>query len=60
MMRFNDVTDGEILLNGVELREMPQHQLRDRLSFVQQKAWLFREPLPKTLPTEDRMRRSSK
>lgn len=41
MMRFNEVTDGEILLNGVDIRKMPQHQLRDHLSFVQQRAWLF-------------------
>lgn len=41
MMRFNDVTDGEILLNGTEIRQMPQKQLREHLSFVQQKAWLF-------------------
>lgn len=41
MMRFNDVTDGKLLLNGIDIREMPQHQLRDHLSFVQQKAWLF-------------------
>lgn len=41
MMRFNDVTDGKILLNGTDIREMPQQQLRDHLSFVQQKAWLF-------------------
>lgn len=41
MMRFNDVTDGQILLNGVDIREMPQRQLREHLSFVQQRAWLF-------------------
>lgn len=41
MMRFNDVTDGAILLNGTDIREMPQSQLREHLSFVQQKAWLF-------------------
>lgn len=41
MMRFNEVTDGEILLNGMDIREMPQKQLREHLSFVQQKAWLF-------------------
>lgn len=41
MMRFNEVTDGEILMNGVDIRRMPQKQLRDHLSFVQQKAWLF-------------------
>lgn len=41
MMRFNEVTDGKILLNGVDLREMPQYQLREHLAFVQQRAWLF-------------------
>ena len=41
MMRFNEVTDGAVLLNGVDIREMPQSQLREHLSFVQQRAWLF-------------------
>lgn len=41
MMRFNEVTEGKILLDGVDLRDMPQYQLREHLSFVQQKAWLF-------------------
>lgn len=41
MMRFNEVSEGKILLNGVDLRDMPQRQLREHLSFVQQRAWLF-------------------
>lgn len=41
MMRFNEVTDGSVLMNGVDVREMPQRQLRSHLSFVQQRAWLF-------------------
>ncbi len=41
MLRFNEVTDGKILLNGVDLRKMPQCQLREHLSLVQQRAWLF-------------------
>lgn len=41
MMRFNEVTDGEVSLNGVDIRKMPQEQLREHLSFVQQRAWLF-------------------
>lgn len=41
MMRFNEATDGVVLLNGVDIRKMPQNQLREHLSFVQQKAWLF-------------------
>lgn len=41
MMRFNETTEGNILFNGVDIRQMPQHQLRKSLSLVQQKAWLF-------------------
>lgn len=41
MMRFNEVTEGKLLLNGTDIRDMPQHNLREHLSFVQQKAWLF-------------------
>lgn len=41
MMRFQEVTDGKVLLNGVDIREMPQRQLREHVSLVQQRAWLF-------------------
>lgn len=41
MLRFHEVTEGEVLLNGNDLRKMTQHQLREKLSYVQQKAWLF-------------------
>ena len=41
MLRFNDVTNGRITLGGTDVRDMPQSQLRDNVSYVQQKAWLF-------------------
>ena len=41
MLRFNDVTDGRITLCGVDIRNMSQKQLRDNVSYVQQRAWLF-------------------
>ncbi len=41
MLRFNDVTDGSVKLNGVDIREMPQEQLRENVAYVQQRAWLF-------------------
>lgn len=41
MLRLNDVTDGRILFDGVDVRDLPQRQLRERTSFVQQRAWLF-------------------
>lgn len=40
-LRFHDVTEGAIRLDGVDIRDMPQAFLRDRLAYVQQKAWLF-------------------
>lgn len=41
ILRFHDVTDGTVCLNGADIRGMTQHCLRDHLAYVQQKAWLF-------------------
>ncbi len=41
ILRFHDVTDGAIELNGTDIRDMTQEGLRDHLAYVQQKAWLF-------------------
>ncbi len=41
MLRFNDVTDGRITLGGADIRDMPQRQLHENISYVQQRAWLF-------------------
>ena len=41
ILRFHDVTDGAVELNGTDIRNMPQKFLRDHLAYVQQKAWLF-------------------
>ncbi len=41
MLRFNEVTDGAIKLNGKDIRDIPQRELRDNVSYVQQRAWLF-------------------
>ena len=41
ILRFHDVTDGAVCLNGADIRGMTQHYLRDHLAYVQQKAWLF-------------------
>lgn len=39
--RFYDVTDGEITLDGVDIRDVTQHDLRERLGYVPQKGVLF-------------------
>ena len=41
MLRFGDVSGGRVTLCGTDIREMPQKELRDRVSYVQQRAWLF-------------------
>ncbi len=39
--RFYDVTEGSITIDGVDVREMSQHDLRDMIGLVPQKANLF-------------------
>ncbi len=39
--RFYDVTEGSVTLDGVDIREVSQHDLRDRLGYVPQKGVLF-------------------
>lgn len=39
--RFYDVTEGEILLNGVNIRDLPLRELRSRIAYVPQKGILF-------------------
>ncbi|HIU74668.1 MAG TPA: ABC transporter ATP-binding protein, partial [Candidatus Pelethocola excrementipullorum] len=41
LLRFNDVSAGSIKINGQDVREVSQNQLRDAISFVPQKAFLF-------------------
>ena len=40
--RFFDATQGQVLVDGVDVREMTQRELRDKIGFVPQKALLFR------------------
>lgn len=39
--RFYDVTEGKITLDGTDIREVSQHDLRERLGYVPQKGLLF-------------------
>lgn len=41
ILRFHDVTSGSVLLNGKDIRNMAQKELRDHISYVPQKTWLF-------------------
>lgn len=39
--RFFDVNSGEILLDGINIKDLPLAELRDRIGFIPQKAFLF-------------------
>jgi len=39
--RFYDVTGGRVLVDGVDVRDVTQHALRDKIGYVSQKAVLF-------------------
>ncbi len=39
--RFYDITEGSILIDGVDIREVTQHSLRDKIGYVPQKSSLF-------------------
>lgn len=41
LLRFHDVTSGSLSFCGVDVRELPQAELRSRIAYVPQRAWLF-------------------
>lgn len=41
ILRYYDINSGKISLKNRDIREMPQKILRDSISYVPQKAWLF-------------------
>lgn len=60
--RFYDVTEGEILFDGTDVRKLSQEDLRSRIGFIPQKACLFSGSIEENLrygdenATEERMR----
>ena len=41
LLRFFDIQEGSIRVGGADIRAMPQKQLRDKIGYVPQKAFLF-------------------
>ena len=41
LLRFHDVTTGQITLKGTDIRSLPQSELRSAISYIPQRAWLF-------------------
>lgn len=41
LLRLHDATEGSVRFSGADVRSMTQHDLRERIAYVPQKAWLF-------------------
>lgn len=41
LVRFYDVTEGQITIDGIDIRDMPQELLREKFGLISQKAVLF-------------------
>lgn len=51
--RFYDVTDGEVLVNGVDVKDVTQHDLRDKIGYIPQKGSLFSGTIESNLKYAD-------
>lgn len=51
--RFYDVTKGRILVDGIDVREVPQHELRNEIGYVPQKGSLFKGTIETNLRYAD-------
>lgn len=41
LLRLNEIEQGKILINDVDIAELPLHCLRDNVSYIPQKAYIF-------------------
>ena len=51
--RFYDITNGEILIDGMDIREVSQHDLRNQIGYVPQKGSLFQGTIESNLRYAD-------
>jgi ATP-binding cassette subfamily B protein len=51
--RFYEITDGSILVDGVDIRDVTQHDLRDKIGYVPQKSALFSGTIESNLKYAD-------
>ncbi|WPC40461.1 ABC transporter ATP-binding protein [Clostridium sp. JS66] len=63
--RLYDITDGQLFVDGVDVREVTQHDLRDKIGYVPQKGNLFSGTIESNLKyakqdaTEEDLRKAS-
>jgi ATP-binding cassette, subfamily B, multidrug efflux pump len=51
--RFYDISEGQILIDGVDIREVTQHELRDVIGYIPQKGSLFQGTIESNLKYAD-------
>ncbi len=51
--RFYDVTSGEVLIDGVDIRDITQYELRDQIGYIPQKGSLFQGTIESNLKYAD-------
>lgn len=51
--RFYDVTNGQILIDGLDIRDITQHELRDQIGYIPQKGFLFKGTIESNLKYAD-------
>lgn len=51
--RFYDVTEGAILVSGVDIRQVAQHELRSKIGYIPQKGTLFSGTIESNLKYAD-------
>ena len=49
LVRLFDPTEGRVLLDGIDVRDLPLEQLRSAVGFVPQETFLFSEPLKENI-----------
>ena len=64
--RFYDVNKGRVLVDGVDVKDFSQHELRDRIGFIPQKGVLFSGSIKENIDfagkdvSEEKIKRSAK
>ena len=64
LLRFHDCTLGTVSFNGIDIRQLPQEELRKHIAYVPQRAWLFSGTIAENLrygnrqATESAMRKA--
>jgi ATP-binding cassette subfamily B protein len=51
IMRFYDVCEGKVLVDGTDVRNVTQHDLRDKIGYVPQQSMLFSGTIESTSST---------